>query len=51
MKTKAALLTGVLLISGSSALPTLGFTRDDKDHGERAEDRSAMIVTTEMGAA
>jgi len=37
MKTKATLLSGVLLISGSLALPTPGFTRDDKDHGERAE--------------
>src|SRR5262245_48853460 len=37
MKTKAAVLTGVLLISGSLAVPTPGFTRDDKDHSRRAE--------------
>jgi hypothetical protein len=37
LKTKAAVLTGVLLISGSLALPTPGFTRDDKDYGKRAE--------------
>ena len=37
MKTEAAVLTGVLLISGSLALPTPGFTRDDKDYGKRAE--------------
>jgi hypothetical protein len=34
---KAAVLTGVLLVSGSLALPTPGFTRDDKDYGRRAE--------------
>jgi hypothetical protein len=34
---KAAVLTGALLISGSLALPTPGFTRDDKDYGKRAE--------------
>ena len=37
MKTKAALLTGVLLISGSLAVPTPGFTGGDNDHGRRAE--------------
>ena len=37
MKSKAALLTGLLFISGSLAMPTPGFTRDDKDHGKRAE--------------
>ena len=37
MKTKAVILTGVLLISGSLAVPTPGFTAGDKDHGKRAE--------------
>lgn len=36
MKTQAAILTGVLLISGSLAVPTPGFTRDNNDYG-RAE--------------
>ncbi|HEX7230328.1 MAG TPA: hypothetical protein VF452_08035 [Candidatus Binatia bacterium] len=37
MKTKAALLTGVLLISGSLAVPSPGFTGGDNDHGRKAE--------------
>ena len=37
MKTKAAVLTGVLLITGSLAVPTPGFTRDNQDYGRRTE--------------
>lgn len=38
MKTKAAVLAGALLLSGSLAVPTPGFTRDDdKDHNRRTE--------------
>jgi hypothetical protein len=37
MKTKAAIVTSVLLISGSLAVPTPGLTAGDKDHGKRAE--------------
>jgi len=43
MKTKAAILTGVLLISGSLAVPTPGLTAGDKDHGKRAESRTGTI--------
>ena len=37
MKTPAVVLTGVLLISGSLALPSPGFSGGDEDHGRRAE--------------
>ena len=30
-------MTGVLLISGSLAVPSLGFTADDKDNGRKTE--------------
>ncbi len=36
MNTKAAIFTGLLLISGSLAVPTPGFS-GDKDHGKKAE--------------
>lgn len=37
MKTRAALVGGALLISGSLALPTPGFTRDDDHDNGRTE--------------
>ena len=37
MKTRAALVAGALLISGSLALPTPGFTRDDDHDNGRTE--------------
>ena len=37
MKTRAAVLTGVLLISGSLAIPSPGFTADNKDHDSKTE--------------
>ena len=37
MKTKAAVMIGVLLMGGSLAVPTPAFTRDDKDNGRRTE--------------